>query len=71
MNKKDQSKGAEPEAERGEMTQQDRLGRTLREIYDGVLAEAVPDEMLDLLNQLDEAPSAGGQSDKRKGVGTG
>jgi hypothetical protein len=37
---------------------QAQIGRQLRAIYDGVLAQPVPDRFLELLDQLDNGDSA-------------
>ena len=42
------------------------IGRELRRMYDGVVSEAVPDEFLDLLRQIDDADGAGDKSAEKK-----
>lgn len=42
------------------------IGRELRRIYDGVVSEAVPDEFLDLLRQIDETDEAGQKPAEKK-----
>jgi hypothetical protein len=37
------------------------IGRELRRMYDDVAQEAVPDDFMDLLRQIDEASEKGGK----------
>ena len=37
------------------------IGRELRRMYDDVAQEAVPDDFMDLLRQIDEAEDKGGK----------
>ncbi|MEN0652192.1 MULTISPECIES: NepR family anti-sigma factor [Hyphobacterium] len=41
-------------------TSQDAIGRRLREFYDEVVNEPVPDDFMDLLSRLDEPEGEGG-----------
>ena len=37
------------------------IGRELRRMYDDVVQEQVPDEFMDLLRKIDDAPDKGGR----------
>lgn len=52
MSKDDSDNGGKSRAIRA---RQRAIGRELRRMYDGVVSEAVPDDLLDLLRRMDEA----------------
>lgn len=47
------------------------VSRKLREYYDSVMEEAIPDRFLDLLEQLDAADSARNKGSQKGKVGNG
>jgi hypothetical protein len=50
---------APPRRRRAGTRKQDWIGSHLRHVYDEALTESIPDDMLSLLNQLDEAAKRG------------
>ncbi|MBV8978737.1 MAG: hypothetical protein JO261_09155 [Alphaproteobacteria bacterium] len=52
LSKDDSDNGGKSRAIRA---RQRAIGRELRRMYDGVVSEAVPDDLLDLLRRMDEA----------------
>lgn len=52
--------GKEPEGRRGQRRLGNRaIGERLREMYDGVLSESVPDDFFKLLEQAEEKAKSG------------
>jgi len=49
------------EKARAVRARQRAIGRELRRMYDDVAQEAVPDDFMDLLRQIDEAEEKGGK----------
>lgn len=55
--------GSRPVDSRIARRRQDPLGRRLRQMYDEVVSEDVPDDFLSFLEQADERLSSGGDDD--------
>lgn len=60
--------GAKPVDARVARRRQDAIGRRLRQMYDDVLNENVPDEFLSFLEEADERTTDSGQSNSSEGA---
>ena len=63
--------GSRPVDPRVARRRQDPLGRRLRQMYDEVVGEDVPDDFLSFLEQADERLTAGGGDDSAGPDGSG
>jgi hypothetical protein len=62
--RKERRKPSEPNVEEARLRQQ-AIGVKLRQMFDDVVNEPVPDEFLDILRQADNRTSGGGSSGER------
>jgi Anti-sigma factor NepR len=62
--------GAKPVDARVARRRQDAIGRRLRQMYDDVLSESVPDDFLSFLEEADERKPDNSENHQKNGDGT-